>query len=74
MHFRNAKQQTERMTAHVQPVSGDFSNYAKFRVSSQLDLHGVTTIRFIFSTENLHALDFNTLEQRIPRHVVSHVM
>ena len=49
-----------------------FSNYAKIRVSSRniLTLHSVTTIWLIFSSENLHALDLNTLEQRIPRHVV----
>ena len=34
------------MTAHVQLISDErfivvFSNYAKFRVSSQIDLHGV---------------------------------
>ena len=38
-----------------------FSNYAKIRVSRQIHLHRVTTIWFVFSSENLHALDFNTL-------------
>ena len=51
-----------------------FSNYAKIRVSSwnilKITLHRVTTIWLIFSSENLHALDNNTLEQRIPRHIV----
>ena len=49
------------------PVCG-FSNYAKIKVSRQIHLHRVTTIWFVFSSENLHALDFSTLEQRIPRH------
>ena len=51
-----------------------FSNYAKIRVSSwnilKITLHRVTTIWLIFSSENLHALDHNTLEQRIPWHIV----
>ena len=51
-----------------------FSNYAKFRVSSQIDLHRVTTVWFIFLIENLHALDFNILEKRIPRQAVLDVM
>ena len=52
-----------------------FSNYVKIRVSSRntLTLHRVTAIWLIFFSENLHALDLNTLEQRIP-HVVLDVM
>ena len=46
-----------------------FSNYAKIRVSRQIDLHGVNNLVHLL-VKNLHALDFNTLEQRIPRHAV----
>ena len=54
-----------------------FSNYARFRrqiSSRQMDLYGLTTIWIIFSSENVHALDFNTLEQQMPRHAALDVM
>ena len=41
-----------------------FSNYAKIRVSRQIHLQRVTTIWFVFSSENLHALDFTRAEER----------
>ena len=37
-------------------------------------MHEVITIWFIFATKNLHALDFNRLEERIPRNADLDVM
>ena len=41
---------------------------------SKHTLHRITTIWLIFSSENLHSLDLNTFEQRIPWHVVLDMM
>ena len=65
--MQNNKCQMERMTELEIAV---FANYVKGRVSRQIHLHRVKTISFIFLSENLHALNFNTLEQRILRHAV----
>ena len=71
--FRSAKQHAKwnawLNSKGVSRLYG-FSNYAKIRVSRQIHLHRVTTIWFVFSSKNLNALDFNTLEERIPRHAV----
>ena len=74
LEIQNNKCQMERMTElerFIAPLR--FLNYAKIRVSRQIHLHRVTTIWFI-SSENLHALDLNTLEQRTSRQVFLDVM
>ena len=55
-----------------QPFCRSFSNYAKIRVSRQIDLHGVNNLVHLLVRKLAcgSALDFNTLEQRIRRHAV----
>ena len=62
----------------VRFVTAGYAVWARFKFTSKSisfpwvkhHLHRVTTIWFIFSSENLHALDFNTLEQWIPCHAI----
>ena len=41
----------------------------KSEFRDKIDLHGVNNLVHLL-VKNLHALEFNTLEQRIPRHAV----
>ena len=73
--FENAKQQMESMGE--QPVSNKrfIAVFQIMQKSAFRDkyIYTESIIWFIFSSENLHAVDFNTLEQRIPLRAVLNV-